>query len=595
LKFADRLAAGTQWLLYADLVILIAILFAGVIARYVFNHAIFGEEDISVTLLLYLVFLGSALAIRSDDHPSISILSSRLPALREGMRGAARLVVGGYLLCIVYFGTRVALAGMSESSMTLGMPMAIPYAAVPIGSALAFIQLIAIVNRRIAVTAGSIAVFFLVWIPDQLFKMHLSSMLWVLLPVLLLAEIPIAFAIGIFAMFLIATTQDASLTVAAQQLISAVESPALLAIPTFMLTGALLETSGMAQLLIDFFLSMVGRLRGGLAIADTLASGVFADISGSAVADTAALGSVMIPSMAQQGYDEDFATAHQAASGSLGTLLPPSITAIIFSTVTNTSVVRLFRATVLPGIFLVFLFCCIAYVTARRRNYPCERVHRIREIGISFVHALPALVAPVFILGGILGGIFTPTETGAAAATYVAAASFSLYRRNLSLERFLEAARAAVTRTTIVMFIIANTFILAWALAVSGLPARTAGEVTLLSHDPRAVLLISALLIVALAVFLEPPAILTGAVPLLLPAIQHSGIDAATFGVVTLLAACIGNQIPPIGITLLVAISIRNVSLERTARQILPYTILTACTLLLAIILPSFTLVWAGR
>ena len=603
LWLADRLASWTRVALYADLVILIAVLFAGVVGRYVFNRAILGEEDVAVTLLLFLVFLGSGQALRSGHHPSIHVLTARLPpSFSSGLRSFAPMVIGGYLLSITYFGAQVTIAGMGEASLTLGIPMSIPYSSVPIGSALAFAQLLAMASRRRGrvkdvwfLFLGSIAIFMAILIPDQVVKLHLPALVWLLLPALLLTEIPIAFAIGAFSMFLIATTRNASLTVAAQQLIAGVGSPALIAIPTFMLTGALLEATGMAGLLIDFFVAIVGRLRGGLAVADTLASAVFADISGSAVADTAAIGSVMIPSMVRHGYDEDFAIAHQAASGSLGTLLPPSITAIIFATVTGSSVVRLFRAAAIPGILLVFLFCVAAFMIASRRRYPQDVRRPPREIVSAFVNALAALVAPIFILGGILGGVFTPTETGAAATTYVAAIAVTLYRRRFSLERLMEAVESAVLRTTMVMYIIANTFILAWALAASGIPANVTCAIAAMSHDPRTILVVSAAFIIGLAVFLEPPAILTGAVPLLLPSIQTLGVDTATFGVVTLLAACIGNQIPPIGITLLVATSLGNVGIEKTARQIIPYTLLTALALLLVVLVPALTLVLAAK
>ena len=541
-----RFAAAVNALLWllrrsliVSLVMLVAVLFAGVVCRYVLRVPFIVEESVASYLMLYIAFVGLAPTLRAEQHPAISVLINRLPArAHRAVQMIGLIVVGGYLLLIVYSGIKLVIASQVEQSDTLGISMSWPFAILPLGAAAAGLELL---RKQWQINPRPVA-FFVLLCGDAAVAAALFAypggveyggwaLLCVLLPALLAAEVPVAFAIGIFATVVIRSSGTPFLIIA-QQMIDGISAPAFLAIPTFILAGALLAVTGMADQLVDLFVCAVGRLPGGLAIADTLASAVFADTSGSAVADTAALGSVMVPQMVERGYDDAFASAHQAAAGSLGTLLPPSISAIIFASVTNTSVTHLFRVTMVPGIALILAYIGIPYVVAMRRHYPREPGFRMTQFVQSVPLAIPALIAPIIVLGGILGGVFTPTEAGAVAVVYVAAVSTLTYWRRPKLDDWTHAAEEAIERTCIVLFIIANTAILAWGLAATGLPQTISQVLFQAVSSPFAVLSLSAIAILCLAVVLEPPAILVGAVPLLLPVVIKAGIDPVLFGVV---------------------------------------------------------------
>ncbi|MBN9067212.1 MAG: TRAP transporter large permease [Rhizobiales bacterium] len=376
--------------------------------------------------------------------------------------------------------------------------------------------------------------------------------MWLSLPVAFFLGVPIALVLGLGATLFITVSGTVPLSIVAQRAYAGIDNPSFLAIPAFMLTGALMLVTGMSDGLVVFASAVVGRFRGGLALADVLASVLFADISGSAVADTAAIGATLMPGMVKRGYDRDFVAAHQAAAGSLGTLFPPSISMIIFATVTSVSVTGLFLGSIVPGLLVAASYMMIAYLVARYRNYPREPGVGLPDLGKCFIQALPALVAPVVVLG---------------------------------VRAFVDSPKTAA----MVLFIIANASILAWVLVGQQVPQEAALFVSSLTHHPVMIMLLVSVLLIALSIFLEPPAILITVVPVLLPVVTEAGVSDLQFGVIVMLTGAIGMLLPPIGITLLVSVSIIQSSIERAARAAIPYVLVACADLGLVILFPTLT------
>ncbi len=579
----------------ALLVALTITMFVGVIYRYVLNNALPWTEELAGLCMGWLVFLGSVVLYKRGGHPAIDTLTRRLtPGMRNWADALRDVAVGAYFITLIIAGAALAMSPQPHTA-ALGISYALLYAAIPVAGLFACIHwlndlAVRCMPRRAAaiVAVVGLGVWFLRALPAERFQAIPAGSIWLLLPLLFGLGVPIAIVLGstsIIALSLSATP----LTIVAQRLYAGIDNPAFLAIPAFMLTGTLMEASGMSEGLVAFASSLVGRFRGGLAHADVLASVLFADTSGSAVADTAAIGAVMMPGMRARGYGEGFVVAHQAASGSLGTLFPPSISMIIFATVTSVSVTGLFLSSLIPGFLVAGTYMLIAYIIARRHGYPPEPPVALRQLGRITWTALPSLIAPIIVLGGILGGVFTPYEAGAVAVVYVLIVA-GLSRKHRSIGAFGRALIGGVKTASMVMFIIANASIVAWIMIGNQVPQRAAAFVAGSTHNQISVLILICLLLIVLAIFLEPPAILIAVIPICLPIVQNVGVSPLHFGVIVMLTTAIGMMLPPIGITLLVSASILGTQIERAARNVIPYVLAVAVDLLIVIIFPQVAL-----
>lgn len=574
------------------------VMFVGVVFRYALNNALPWSDELAGFMLAWAAFLGAPIALRRAYHPAITLVADRLQgAPAVGVAVVRESLVGAYLVLLLVAGVEMATGKQLPHAVALPLTFAVPYAAIPTSAVLMLVQWVrslAIQQRWWAfavVPAGGVIGILLIEIsqapPDWLAGLPFPPLL-LLLPLLFALGMPIAMVLGLFSVVALALQGGIPLTIATQRLFSGINNPAFLAIPAFMLTGSFMEVTEMSHGLVNFAAALVGRFPGGLALADVVASVLFADTSGSAVADTAAIGTVMMPGMRSRGYRDSFVAAHQAAAGSLGTLFPPSISMIIFATVTSISVITLFQSSIIPGLLVALSYMAVAYVVARRENYPREPALRPRALLRTVIVAIPALMAPVVVLGGILLGVFAPYEAGAIALFYVLLVGFvsNVHRHP---KHYGRAILQAVQTTAMVMFIIANATILAWVLVGFEVPQTIAATIAALSHNPVATLVLVSLFLVALSIFLEPPAILVAVVPIVLPLVQKVGVDAYHFGVVVMLAGAIGMLLPPIGITLLVSIGILGTAIERAAKAAIPYVLIASCDLLLVILVPPLT------
>lgn len=576
---------------------LVVVMFIGVIYRYVLNNALPWTDEVSVFAMGWLVFVGATVLYHREGHPASTLLAEHLrPPLRRTVADLAEILVGAYLVALVWSGIDL-LQEPQPHSPALSISYAAVYVSIPIAGIVMLVhwlrRLIDAGPRRSAPLVVAASVLFgsllialtgsganwLAEVPQWL--------IWLMLPVAFILGVPISIVLGLGSMVFITISAFTPLSIVVQRAYAGIDNPTFLAIPAFMLTGALMGVTGMSEGLVAFASMLVGRVRGGLAIADVLASVLFADISGSAVADTATIGTTLMPGMVRRGYDRDFVAAHQAAAGSLGTLFPPSISMIIFATVTSVSITGLFLSSIVPGLLVAASYMLIAYLVARRRGYPREERPSVAGMTRAMTIALPALVAPLIVLGGILLGVFTPYEAGAIAAVYVAVAGMIIRPR--SLWSYGAALIDGAKMASMVLFIIANASVLAWVVITQQIPQEAAAYVGHMTRQPVLILLVVSALLIALSIFLEPPAILIAVVPIMLPIIGRAGISAQQFGVVVMMTGAIGMVLPPIGITLLVSVAIINSSIERAARAAIPYVAAACLDLVLVIVVPALT------
>jgi tripartite ATP-independent transporter DctM subunit len=420
-----------------------------------------------------------------------------------------------------------------------------------------------------------------------------TEVLLISLAVLFAVRTPIAIAIGAASILAILVQGDFSLMMVIQRMFGGIDSFHLMAVPLFMFAGVIMEAGGISRRMIDFANALVGWLPGGLAAVTIVSAMFFAGISGSAAADAAAVGAILIPAMKRSGYDSDFAAAVQASGGSIGVIIPPSIPMIIFGFLTGASIGKLFAAGILPGILIGISLIAAATAISHRRGYAAAACFSWQEVLRTFRRAVLALGAPLIILGGILFGIFTATESAAVAVVYALGVGMLVYHEITTADLFDLFVRGAVT-ASIVMFIIATASVFSWIAAIESVPERLAGALLQLTNDPVGLLLlINAMLLVA-GTFVETTAALILLVPMITAMVPGLGIDPVHLGVVVITNLAIGMLTPPMGICLIVACSISGDGIGPVSRRILPFLAVLLLDLLIITFFPPLSTWMAG-
>lgn len=417
--------------------------------------------------------------------------------------------------------------------------------------------------------------------------------LGLLLLVLIFARVEIAFAIGLASvvwLFIAGQPVDSGVS----RVFAGLNQFVLLAIPFFLLAGELMNRAGITERLIRIANVTIGRIRGGLAQANVLASLLFAGITGAAVADVAALGSIFVPSMAEEGYDRDFSAAVTAASSIVGPIIPPSIIIVIYGAVTNVSIGGLFAAAILPGILLSFALMVLVAYFARRLDLPRYEasVERGEVPGLA-VDALVAASMPAIILFGIIGGYFTPTEAAAVACAYGILVGVFFYR-SLRLSDLYKALRISVERSVQLYAIIAFAGILSWLIALEGLQRQLADVIVSAELGVLGFMIVVSLLLLFVGTWLEigAAAILLG--PTLNELAVQTGIHEFQFGIMMVVALNFGLITPPLGVCLFAASSVSRVPVWPIAKRIVPFFIVDIAVLAAIIYFPALTL-WIPR
>jgi len=402
--------------------------------------------------------------------------------------------------------------------------------------------------------------------------------------------IPLVFSLlgaSVFTLFVI--RPELPLTVVPQLFIGGIDSFVLLAIALFFLAGELMTAGGVVDRILTFARALVGHVRGGLGQVSVVSSVVMAGVSGSAVADAAAVGPLLIRSMKREGYPAAYSAALIETASTLGPIIPPSIPMIIYAVTANVSVGAMFMAGILPGLLIAIGLSVIVYLSARRMNLPRSERAAGREVLSATVRAALALLAPVIIVGGIRGGIFTPTEAGAIAVVYVLLIGVLAYRA-LSLSAIYDALVRAAHATGTVLVILGASSIFAWIIADQRIGQELAETIRGLDLQPWMLLLVLNLIFFAVGMFLDPLPALVILVPVFLPMVKAIGMDPVHFGVMLVLNLVIGLCTPPVGALIYLTASIGNVSPTAVVRASLPFLAMLICVLLLVTYVPAVSL-----
>ncbi|MEW6265740.1 MAG: TRAP transporter large permease [Thermodesulfobacteriota bacterium] len=400
--------------------------------------------------------------------------------------------------------------------------------------------------------------------------MHLA--LFGTLVLLFILRMPVAFCLGLSSLVYLLLFQPVPPIIIAQKMFTSIDSFPLTAIPFFILAGGLMETGGISRRLIDFANNLVGFITGGLAHVSIVASMFFAGISGAAAADTAAVGSVLIPAMSRRGYHLSFSAALQACAGTIGVMIPPSIPLIFYGVLASASISRLFLGGAIPGVIMGLTLMGVAYLMSRKRGYPREEFQGWRQLAVSFRRSSLALLMPVVVLGGIIFGVVTPTEAAVLAVVYALLLGLVIYRE-LNVRRLYPIFVQAMINSTQVMFIISVASVFAWIITRELIPQQVAGLLGQVSTNPWVIMLIINVLLLIVGTFLDIGSSLIIFVPVLMPIVAKLGIDPVYFGVIMVVNLAIGMVTPPLGVCLFVACGIAGIDLETIARDLWPFLI----------------------
>ncbi|HHX23464.1 MAG: TRAP transporter large permease [Tepidanaerobacteraceae bacterium] len=416
----------------------------------------------------------------------------------------------------------------------------------------------------------------------------MAAILFLSFVVLVMLGVPIAFSLGLSSLIYI-LLNDISLTIVAQKMYAGIDSFVLVAIPGFMLAGNLMNQGGMSERLVKFADSIVGFVRGGLAQVNVVVSMIFAGISGTALADTASEGPIIIPAMVRQGYDPDFAAAITAASSTMGPIIPPSTPMIITGTIVGLSVTKLFVAGIVPGILIGILQMILCYYMAVKRDYPRGELKPISYIWSIFKESIWALLLTAFILFGILGGVFTPTEASIVAVLYGFVVGMFIYKE-IKFKDIPRIVMESLRSTAAIMVLVgfANTF--AWILASEQIPQLIAQTILSISSNPVVVILLVNALLLFVGMFMETIAAIVILFPVLFPVLTSIGMDPIQAGVMMVLNLIIGVITPPVGVCLFVAANIADISLVRITKAIFPFLVANIIVLMLVSFIPTMTL-----
>jgi C4-dicarboxylate transporter, DctM subunit len=383
-------------------------------------------------------------------------------------------------------------------------------------------------------------------------------------------NMPIGFVLSTAALASLIVSGTMPMTLIPQRLIAGVNSLLLLAIPFFMLAGSIMDRGGVSRRIVRLASSLVGHVVGGLAAVSIVACTFFAAISGSTPATAAAVGELTIPEMEKRGYARTYAAAVVAVASCLGVIIPPSITMVVFGIVANVSIGQLLIGGIIPGLFLSFLLICVNYIMSKKHGYPTEDKQTWKERWRTLLDAVWGLLMPVIILGGIMTGIFTPTESAAIAVVYGLFVSIFIYKE-LKLRDIVPIFYKASLNSAMIMLLIAAANPFGWIMTIEQVPQTVSQAILGISSNMYVIYILMLLIYLVLGTFMETASIILLVVPIFAPIAETLGINMVHFGVVTVIALATGMATPPVGIALFAACGIADISIGQITRKVLPF------------------------
>ena len=410
---------------------------------------------------------------------------------------------------------------------------------------------------------------------------------------LVLIGVPIAIALGLSSMVALLFHSHVPVMILVQKSFASIDTFTLMAIPFFILAGNMMSSGGVSQRLVNLASCGFGRYSGGLAHVATAACTFFGAISGSGPATTAAIGSVMVKPMNERGYDNVFSAACVAASGVIGILIPPSINMVLYGVITGASIGKMFIGGVIPGLIFSACIMLVNYLIAKKRNYPREAPPKPGQTLKAFKDAFWALLMPLIILGGIYGGVFTPTEAAVVAAAYGALIGLFIYKE-LTIKKIGGVMLVTAKNSAIIMILVATAHCFSYLLASEQIPQALTTVMLGFSKDPTVLLILIVLSLLVVGTFLDNAVAVVLMTPIFFPVIESVGIDPIFFGVLTVVTLAIGQITPPVGLCLFVACNLANVTIEELSAECLPYLGIMIAAMFVLLFFPQIIMFLPG-
>jgi tripartite ATP-independent transporter DctM subunit len=594
----------TRWLEFTAAILLILITLVvtmQIVCRYILQELPPWSEELSRYLFIWANFVGAGVALARGSHVSIDSLVTRLPvSVRRNLESVVVVLVTTFSLFLLYKGIGTAAAMKGSYSTTMHFSMAWVFAALPAAGFIFLLYQLRTIFRRKAwaatlVSAIGIAVITaaLAYIGAEVDVSRGFLVISLVCVVILLMAIntPISFAIGLSCLVYLLARGNIQLLIAPITIIGGMDSFVLLAVPLFILVGELMNTGGITTRLVDCARALVGHIRGSLGISTVLGEYVFSGISGASVADVSAMGSILIPAMKKGGYRPEQAVSIVASASAMGMLVPPCIPMVVLGNLTNLSVAALFVAGFLPAACMALPLIGLIYFQAVRENIPRERRESARQVLVAFRRALLPLLTPVIILGGILGGLVTPTEAGMIGVIYALILGVFVYRE-IKPRDLMPIVVNTASMSGMILILVGTASLLSWIFAAESVPRLLASFILHLSSSSAPFLLITIAVFVLFGAFLEGLPALIIFTPILFPIMANfADLNPVHYGIVMITSLGIGLFLPPMGIGFLIACSLGKVNVEKATRAYAPYFLVLLIGALFVAFAPWFTLV----
>lgn len=565
--------------------------------RYVLNASLSWPGEVSQWAFSWAVFVGMAVLTGRNGHIAVGFLHRFIPA---SARGAHLLLIRSVMVAASVMLVVHGIDFMNRAlqvSPAMEWPLKYLFMAVPVGGALNLVFLARPDGGRAVVALSAVvlgvALYFGLHHGASLVYGESSSAIVLMIVGLsfILLEVPIAFALcfGAFAAF--APLGDRMLVIVTQYMSSSLNSFTLLAIPFFIMAAAVMNAGGVTSRLVELATHLVGHFRGGLGQANVVTNVMLAGVSGSSTADASAIAKLVVPEMEKRGYDRAFGCALTSASSTLANLIPPGLGLIIYAALASVSVGALFVATIVPGLLAATALSVVVYLVSRHRGYGGDRARSgARERLSALWLAVPALMLPLLIVGGVRFGVFTATEAGAM-AFFFAIVCGSLVYRGLTARNFVAAVREATSDTVAVAIIIAAAAPFAWVLAFEQMPQKIATAMSAISDNKYVLLFLINLLLIFVGLFMEMIAAMVILVPILVPVVIAAGVDPIQFGIVLVLNLVIGALTPPLGVLVFTTARVGAADVTQVFKAILPFIAALMVVLALVTYVPQLTLI----
>ena len=570
-----------------------------VFLRYALNSPLGWTDEACLIMMVWMIFLGSVTVAWKNEWIIIDAVLIYLPArIREHLTVISHFASISFFVILVKEGMNLTYAQVDMLTPALEISWAWAYAVIPLSSFLLCLQTVGKIIKSVRnnplslfslLAVSLFIVMLLTLFPSSRFLLSSPLSIFITMLTLFFIGMPVGISLGLTSMIFIFGTGVGSLSVIPHNMVHGVYSFAMLAVPLFLLAGELMNKGGVTIKLVRFAYGLVGHLRGGLGHVSIVANLIMAGMSGSEVADAAATGSILIPAMKEKGYKPGFAAGITAAASVIGPIFPPSIPFIIFAALANVSVLKLFLAGVIPGIIMALFLMAACYIVAWKNGYPKEASPDGKSILLSFRESIWALLLPLIIIGGMILGIFTPTEAAGIAVLYAFILGIAVYRE-LNGKKFIETLSSIAEMTAGLMYIFATATAIGFVITREQIPQILTNYLLTMSNDPWVVVLVVIGILLFLGCFITSMPIMLIMIPILIPVMKAIQIDFVHFGVMLCLTTSLGLNTPPFGTAMFVVCKIADISIIEFVKYWWPFFIALLFVLTIVAYVPSVTL-----